>query len=77
MEVPNLEKFVIRGGVPLNGSIHIGGAKNAAVAILPAVLLADGPCIIDNLPEISDVTAILKVMHSLGAQVKMINRTSV
>ncbi|MBR7001321.1 MAG: UDP-N-acetylglucosamine 1-carboxyvinyltransferase, partial [Neisseriaceae bacterium] len=72
-----MEKFVIRGGVPLNGSIHIGGAKNAAVAILPAVLLADGPCIIDNLPEISDVTAILKVMHSLGAQVKMINRTSV
>ena len=72
-----LEKFVINGGNPLRGSVRIGGAKNAAVAILPAVLLAEGPCIIENLPEISDVTSILRTLVSLGAQVKMIDRTTV
>lgn len=72
-----MEKFVIHGGAPLRGSVHIGGAKNAAVAILPAVLLADEPCIIRNLPEISDVTAILKVLRALGAQVRTVDRSSV
>ena len=72
-----MEKFVICGGKPLKGSVHIGGAKNAAVAILPAVLLADSPCVIENLPEISDVTAILKAMRSLGAQIRVINKTTV
>ena len=72
-----MEKFVINGGTPLRGSVRIGGAKNAAVAILPAVLLAEGPCIIENLPEISDVTSILRALVSLGAQVKMIDRTTV
>ena len=72
-----MEKFVICGGKPLKGSVHIGGAKNAAVAILPAVLLADSPCVIENLPEISDVTAILKAMRSLGAHIRVINKTTV
>ena len=50
-----MEKFVINGGRPLHGEVRISGAKNAAVAILPAVLLSDGPCVIENLPDISDV----------------------
>ena len=57
-----LEKFIIHGGKPLKGEVRISGAKNAAVAILPAVLLADSPCVIENLPNISDVSAILNVM---------------
>ena len=72
-----MEKFVINGGIPLKGEVRISGAKNAAVAILPAVMLADSPCIIENLPEISDVTAILRVMQALGAEVRLINKSSV
>ena len=72
-----LEKFVINGGRPLRGEVRISGAKNAAVAILPAVLLSDGPCVIENLPDISDVSTILKTMQSLGAQIRMINKSTV
>ena len=72
-----MEKFVINGGKPLRGEVRISGAKNAAVAILPAVLLADSPCIIENLPDISDVSAILGVMRILGADVRLLNKSSV
>lgn len=72
-----MEKFVINGGKPLKGEVRISGAKNAAVAILPAVLLANSPCVIDNLPQISDVADILRVMRDLGATVRLINKTSV
>ena len=72
-----MEKFVINGGRPLRGEVRISGAKNAAVAILPAVLLSDGPCVIENLPDISDVSTILKTMQSLGAQIRMINKSTV
>lgn len=72
-----MEKFVIYGGKPLKGSVHISGAKNAAVAILPAVLLADGPCVIENLPQISDVTTLLNSLSALGAEVKVINKSAV
>ncbi len=72
-----MEKFVINGGNALRGEVRISGAKNAAVAILPAVLLADGPCVIENLPNISDVTDILKVMRALGANIRLINKTTV
>lgn len=72
-----MDKFVINGGKPLKGVVRISGAKNAAVAILPAVLLADSPCIIENLPDISDVAAIIRVMQELGATVRLINKTSV
>lgn len=73
----SLEKFVIHGGKPLKGCVHISGAKNAAVAILPAVLLAESPCVIENLPEISDVNSILNVMAALGASVRMLSPSSV
>lgn len=72
-----MEKFVIKGGNALKGEVRISGAKNAAVAILPAVLLSDEPCLIENLPNISDVATLLKTMHSLGAQIKPINKSSV
>ena len=72
-----MDKFVINGGKALSGAVHISGAKNAAVAILPAVLLADGPCIIENLPEISDVATLLRAMQQLGADVRSINKSTV
>ena len=72
-----MEKFVINGGKPLRGSVHISGAKNAAVAILPAVLLADSPCVIENLPEISDVSTLLQAMKQLGADISFINKSTV
>lgn len=68
---------MINGGKPLKGEVRISGAKNAAVAILPAVLLSDEPCVIENLPNISDVATILKAMQALGAQIKPINKSTV
>ena len=58
-----MTKYLIRGGKPLHGTIEISGAKNAAVAILPAALLVDGVCRIENIPQISDVTLILKILQ--------------
>ena len=71
-----MTKYLIRGGKPLHGSIEISGAKNAAVAILPAALLVSGKCRIENVPQISDVTLILQIMQELGADVRTVNRTT-
>ena len=68
-----MEKLVIKGGTPLKGSVTISGAKNAAVAILPAALLIDGVCTIDNLPNISDVKLYVKIIESLGAKIEWKN----
>ena len=72
-----MEKFVITGGNRLHGEIDINGAKNAAVAILPAVLLCNDICRIENIPEISDVSVMIRILYELGAKVKMINRDTV
>ena len=72
-----MTKYLIRGGNPLRGTIQISGAKNAAVAIIPAALLVDGVCRIENVPQISDVTLILQILRELGADVRSINRTTV
>lgn len=72
-----MEKFVISGGKPLKGDVVISGAKNAAVAIIPATILAGGRCTIENIPNISDVTILFKILHELGATVKMVDRTTV
>ena len=72
-----MTKDVIHGGKPLHGEVEISGAKNAAVAILPAALLVDGVCRIENVPDISDVTMILGIMKDLGANVRTINPTTV
>ncbi len=72
-----MDKYIITGGNRLCGSVKISGAKNAAVAILPAVLLSDDVCRIENLPNISDVFAIIRILRELGADVRMINKNTV
>ena len=64
-----LEKLVITGQTQLNGEVTISGAKNAAVAILPATLLIDGICTIDNIPNISDVKISCEILEKLGAKI--------
>ena len=75
--VQEVTKYQIRGGTPLHGTIEISGAKNAAVAIIPAALMVDGTCRIENIPQISDVTLILQILRELGADVRTVNRTTV
>ncbi len=72
-----MEKYVIKGGKKLHGEVVISGAKNAVVAILAAAILADEPCTIENIPNISDVTIILQILSEMGAKVRMINKTTV
>lgn len=62
-----MDKFVIKGGRRLTGEVVISGAKNAAVAILPAVILSDEPCVIENVPTISDVNICLRILREMGA----------
>ena len=64
-----MEKLVITGGTPLKGEVIISGAKNAAVAILPATLLINGICTINNLPNISDVKIYCEILETLGAKI--------
>ncbi len=72
-----MEKLVIKGPTPLKGEVHINGAKNAAVAILPATLLIDGICTIENLPNISDVKISCEILEKLGAKIKWNSMNSV
>jgi len=72
-----LTKYIVQGGKPLFGEVEISGAKNAAVAIIPAALLVDGVCRIENIPQISDVTLCLKILEDLGAGIRSINRHTV
>lgn len=71
-----MAKYEIIGGTPLNGTVIIGGAKNAAVAILPATLLVSDKCRIENVPEISDVHTLLKILESMGAQVEWLDSST-
>ncbi len=71
-----MEKFIIEGGRPLTGEVTVSGAKNAAVAILPATILAGGKCVIENLPEISDVTTSLAILHEMGASIRRLERST-
>lgn len=64
-----MDKLVIKGGTKLKGDVIIGGAKNAAVAILPATLLVNGVCTINNLPNISDVKIICDILKEFGAKI--------
>ncbi|MCX7950409.1 MAG: UDP-N-acetylglucosamine 1-carboxyvinyltransferase [Clostridiales bacterium] len=73
-----MEKLVIEGGIPLKGEVVIGGAKNAAVAIMPAVVLADeGEFIIENLPFIEDIKCLEDILISLGAKVENLSDSAV
>ena len=72
-----MEKIVIHGGRPLVGNIAISGMKNAALPILMGCVLVDDECIIENLPEIHDVTVSLEILEAMGAKVRMLDRNTV
>ena len=72
-----MEKLVITGGTPLKGNVTISGAKNAAVAIIPATLLIDGVCTIENLPNISDVKTSCTILEGLGAKIEWIGSNAI
>ena len=69
-------KYIIEGGQPLHGEVTISGAKNAAVAILPATLLVNGKCHIENVPDISDVRLLLEILSDMGAQIRRLGRNT-
>lgn len=69
-----VEKFVIHGGKRLRGEINISGAKNAALAIIPAVVLCEDVCRIENIPDISDVNTMIRILKHIGARTRFIKR---
>ncbi len=66
-------KYEIHGGTPLSGSVTISGAKNAAVGMLPAALLVDGVCRLENVPDISDVRLLLQILQQMGAVIRRLS----
>ena len=72
-----MDKLVINGQTRLKGEVTISGAKNAAIAILPATLLINGKCTIENLPNISDVQIYCKILEKLGAKIEWINTNTI
>ena len=68
-----MKQYIIEGGKPLNGIVTISGAKNAAVAILPATLLVNGTCRIENVPDISDVRLLLEILNDMGAVIRRLS----
>ena len=71
-----MEKYIITGGKPLHGEVTISGAKNAAVAILPATVLAGGVCTLENIPDISDIGYEIDILRRLGARVRRLSSSS-
>ncbi len=72
-----MDKFVINGGNRLTGEVTISGAKNAAIAIIPAVILSDGMCRIENIPNITDVVSITRILFDMGAKIRNINKCTI
>lgn len=68
-----MTKYIVEGGRPLFGEVQISGAKNAAVAIIPAALMVGGSCRIENLPQISDVQLLLSILRDMGANIRSVN----
>ena len=69
-------KYIVQGGGKLSGHVNISGAKNAAVAILPASLLVDGVCRIENVPDISDVRLLFEILRNIGASIRRFGRNT-
>ena len=67
--MPDAEKMMIVGGTPLEGEVCVSGGKNTSVAVIPAMLLCDEPCTVENLPDIDDVHALINILRHLGATV--------
>ncbi len=72
-----MDRYIIHGGTTLNGEVEISGAKNAAVAIIPAALLVQGVCRIENIPQISDTDTLLTILAELGARVSYLNKSTI
>lgn len=72
-----MEQYIVRGGNPLKGKVDIYGAKNAALALIPAAILTEEPVIIDNLPDVSDINVMLDAIAHIGATVQRISRHKV
>ncbi len=72
-----MDQYIIRGGTRLQGEVEISGAKNAAVAIIPASLLVKGVCRIENIPQISDTDTLLTILAELGARVSYLNKSTI
>ena len=72
-----MDQYIIHGGTTLKGTVEISGAKNAAVAIIPAALLVQGVCRIENIPQISDTDTLLTILAELGARVSYLNKSTI
>lgn len=72
-----MDKYIITGGKRLSGEVVVSGAKNAAVAIIPAAILADTPCIIENIPDISDVKSETYILEEMGGKVTYLDRHTI
>lgn len=72
-----MDKFIIKGGKPLHGEILVSGAKNAAVAVVAAAILSDEPCTLENVPEIRDINACVKILYEMGASIKIIDKNTI
>ena len=72
-----MEQYIIKGGNPLVGEVEIGGAKNAALAILAAAIMTDETVLIDNLPDVNDINVLLEAIQGIGAMVQRVDRNTV
>ena len=68
-----MEKYIVSGGKPLRGEVTISGAKNAAVALLPATVLANDVCVLENVPDISDIRKEIEILKQMGAKVNRLS----
>jgi UDP-N-acetylglucosamine 1-carboxyvinyltransferase len=76
LERTALDKFVVQGGCRLTGEVPVSGAKNAAIAIIPAAILSDGVCRIENVPNITDVASITRILYDMGAGVRYLDKST-
>ena len=72
-----MEQYIIKGGHPLVGEVEIGGAKNAALAILAAAIMTDETVLIDNLPDVNDINVLIDAIEGIGAKVHRVDRHTV
>ena len=69
-----MERYIIKGGTPLNGEVEISGAKNAALGLLAAAIMTDEEVTIDNLPDVSDINHLIDAIANIGATVDRVDR---
>ncbi len=69
-----MDKLIIQGGIPLEGEIRISGAKNAALPILAATLLAEGPMVVGNVPHLHDITTTMELLGRMGCSLTVDER---